>query len=147
MNSFKVIDNIVISFKMFISNTNVIAIYIIVTIIVIFFEIVTDNNSIIDEYNNKSVNIFINIKSNELILSILNFLKNNKKNNINIVIIRKETSNIFIIWVAYSLFLVNLCWISIFLLKSFKTIIESINATGTIKKQLKLILYTTSTIE
>ena len=140
MNSFKVIDNIVISFKMFISNTNIIAIYIIVITIVKFFEIVTDNNSIIDEYNNKSVNIFINIKSNELILSILNFPKNNKKNNINIVIIKKETINIFIIWVAYSLFFVNLCWISIFLLKSFKTIIESINDTGMIKKQLKFVL-------
>lgn len=140
MNSFKVIDNIVVSFKMFISNTNIIAIYIIVITIVKFFEIVTDNNSIIDEHNNKSVNIFINIKSNELILYILNFLKNNKKNNINVVIIKKETINIFIIWVAYSLFFVNLCWISIFLLKSFKTIIESINDTGTIKKQLKFVL-------
>ena len=132
---------------MFISNTNIIAIYIIVITIVKFFEIVTDNNSIIDQYNNKSVNIFINIKSNELILSILNFPKNNKKNNINIVITKKETINIFIIWVAYSLFFVNLCWISIFLLKSFKTIIESINDTGTIKKQLKFVLCTASTIE
>ena len=83
----------------------------------------------------------------ELILSILNFPKNNKKNNINIVIIKKETINIFIIWVAYSLFFVNLCWISIFLLKSFSTIIESINDTGTIKKQLKFVLCTASTIE